>query len=224
MAFIMRSCEKLFRSLCCLVVLLLAAQSVQALEISVREPQLSANDEGYILSANFNINFNSRLEEAVNKGVVLYFTVDFDLSRSRWYWLNEQVVRKSKTFQLSYHALTRQYRLSTGALHQTFVTQEEALKVLSRIRNWPVLEKGAVKYDQTYQAGLRMYLDLAQMPKTFQVSALANKDWAVSSDWVRWKFTPSEGIELLAPVSALQDSSSVVPLTGSAPTAAGEAK
>ena len=224
MAFIMRFCEKLFRSLCCFIVLLLATQSVLALEISVREPQLSVSEEGYILSADFNINFNSRLEEAVNKGVVLYFTVDFDLSRSRWYWLNEQVVRKSKTFQLSYHALTRQYRLSTGALHQTFTTQEEALRVLSRIRNWQVLEKGSVKFDQNYHAGLRIYLDLAQMPKTFQVSALANKDWNISSDWVRWKFTPAEPIELLAPVSALPDGVSAGPVTGSAAPAAGEGK
>jgi len=155
---------------------------------------------------------------------VLYFTVDFDLSRSRWYWLNEQVVRKSKTYQLSYHALTRQYRLSTGALHQTFASQEEALRVLSRIRNWLVLEKGAVKYDQTYQAGLRMYLDLAQMPKTFQVSALANKDWNVSSDWVRWKLTPSDVIELITPVSALPDGAGTAPVTGSAPPAAGDVK
>ena len=96
----MHFCEKLFRSFLCGVILLLAAQSVQALDISVREPQLLANEDGYILAADFNINFNSRLEEAVNKGVVLYFTVDFDLNKSRWYWLNEQVARKSKTFQL----------------------------------------------------------------------------------------------------------------------------
>jgi len=186
----MRCCKDLLRALLCS--LLLAALVAQAAEISVGNPQLTVSEDGYNVAADFNINFNTSLEEAVNKGVVLYFAADFELSRSRWYWFDEQIVRRSKTFQLSYHALTRQYRLSTGALHQSYPTLEDALRVLSHLRNWQVLEKGQVKVGQSYLAGLRMRLDLTQMPKTFQVSALANRDWNLSSDWLRWSFTPSE--------------------------------
>jgi hypothetical protein len=190
----MRCCRKLFRSFFYGVILLLVAQTALATDLSVRNPQMAANEDGYALSADFNINFNSRLEEAVNKGVVLYFTVDFEMSRSRWYWFDEQVIRRSRTYQLSYHALTRQYRLSTGALHQSYATLEEVLHLISRLRNWQVLEKGELRNDQAYLARLRMYLDLTQMPKTFQVSALANKDWNLSSDWARWSFTPTEAV------------------------------
>ena len=186
----MRCCEKLFRSFFYSVVLLLAAHGAQATDISVRNPQLEANEDGYSLAADFNINFNARLEEVVNKGVVLFFAADFELTRSRWYWFDEQVIRRSKIFQLSYHALTRQYRLSTGGLHQSFATLDEALHVISRLRHWQVLEKGEVKADQTYLAGLRLRLDLTQMAKTFQVSALANKEWNLASDWLRWIFPP----------------------------------
>lgn len=55
-----------------------------------------------------------------------------------------------------------------------------------------MLDKGEVKAGQTYVAGLRLHPDLTQMPKTFQVSALANKDWTRSSDWLRWSFTVGE--------------------------------
>lgn len=188
----MRCCEKLHRSLLCGVVLLLAASFALAAEISLRNVQLVPSEDGYSLAADANINFNTRLEEAVNKGVVLYFAADFELTRPRWYWFDEHVIRRSKTFQLSYHALTRQYRLSTGALHQGYATLEEALLVLSHLRHWQVLDKGEVKPGQTYLAALRLHLDLTQMPKTFQVSALANKDWNLSSDWLRWNFSPSE--------------------------------
>jgi hypothetical protein len=173
------------------MLLLLGAHIAQAADISIRNPQLVPNEEGYSLAADFNINFNTRLEEAVGKGVVLYFAVDFELTRSRWYWFDEHIIRRNKTFELSYHALTRQYRLSTGALHQSYATLEEALNVISHLRNWQVLEKGEVKVGQTYHTGLRMILDLTQMPKTFQVSALANKDWNLTSDWRRWEFIPS---------------------------------
>jgi len=191
----MRCYKDLLRAL--LYCVLLAAFGAQASDISVRNPQLTADEDGYSVAADFNINFNTRLEEAVNKGVVLYFAVDFELSRSRWYWFDEQIVRRSKTFQLSYHALTRQYRLSTGALHQSYATLDDALGVIAHVRNWQVLEKVQVKVDQSYLAGLRMRLDLTQMAKTFQVSALANRDWNLSSDWLRWSFTPAEAAHSL---------------------------
>lgn len=188
----MRCCGKLLRTFACGVLLLLATGLANAADISIRNPHLVANEEGYELEADVNINFNTRLEEAVNKGVVLYFAADFELTRSRWYWFDEQIIRRSRLFQLSYHALTRQYRLSTGALHQSYSSLDEALRVMSRLRNWQVLDKGEVKADLTYLAALRMRLDLSQMAKTFQVSALANKDWNLSSDWQSWNFSPAE--------------------------------
>lgn len=180
--------------------LLLVAPQVWSLDISLRDAQLVADEDGYTLSADANINFNSRLEEAVNKGVVLYFTADFELTRPRWYWFDEAVIRRSRTYQLSAHALTtRQYRLSTGALYQNYTTLEEALRAISRLRNWQVLDKGEVKSGKPYLASLRLYLDLSQMPKTFQVGALANRDWNLTSDWQRWSFTPDDNVAPVAP-------------------------
>lgn len=192
MVFTMRCCRKLFEAFLFGLFLLLPAVAAQASDISVREPHLAAGEDGFTLSADFNINFNARLEEAINKGIVLYFVTDFELARSRWYWFDEQIVRRSRTVQLSYHALTRQYRLSTGALHQSFPTLSEALRVMSRLRGWQVLDRGDVKSDGTYLASVRVRLDLSQMPRTFQVSAVTDKDWNLSSDWEQWSFSPAE--------------------------------
>jgi hypothetical protein len=46
-----------------------------------------------------------------------------------------------------------------------------------------------------------MRLDLSQMPKTFQVNALANRDWNLSSDWARWIFTPPEPVAPAVPAA-----------------------
>ena len=185
-------CAKLCNACLLSLVLLFAWPNAQAADISARNPSLTAGEDGYLLTADFNLALNSRLEEAVTKGVALYFVVDFELTRSRWYWLDEQVVNRSQSFQLSYHALTRQYRLSSGALHQSFPTLDDALRILLRLRNWLVLEKSVLKADTTYFAAVRMRLDLTQMPKTFQVNALANRDWNLSSEWARWTFVPGE--------------------------------
>ena len=44
--------------------------------------------------------------------------------------------------------------------------------------------------DVTYQAGIRMRLDTAQLPKPFQLNAIASRDWTLASDWHRWSLTP----------------------------------
>lgn len=191
----MPCCGKLLSSLFLGLILLLAVPGAQAADISARNPLLSAGEDGYVLTADFSVNLNARLEDAVAKGVALYFVVDFELTRSRWYWLDEQVASRSQSLQLSYHALTRQYRLSTGALHQNFASLDDALRILSRLRNWQVFDKSSVTADHTYLAAVRMRLDLSQMPKTFQVNALANRDWNLSSEWARWTFTPSDSTQ-----------------------------
>ena len=188
----MRCCRRLESILLCLAVFFCAAFPVRAADIAANSAQLVASDDGYSLSANFWVTLNPRLEEAVSKGVVLYFAADFELTRSRWYWFDEKVVQRSRVFQLSYHALTRQYRLSSGALHQSFASLDEALRVLSRVRHWQVIEKGEIRADETYQASVRLRLDPSQMPKTFQVSALSNRDWSQSSEWLPWNFSPSD--------------------------------
>ena len=193
MVFTMRCCGKFLKSLLCAATALLLSFAAIASEVEIRNPQLTLGEDGYQLAADFAIDFNPRLEEAVTKGVVLYFVSDFELTRARWYWLDEKISSRMQTFRLSYHALTRQYRLSTGALHQSFETLDDALRMLGRLRNWNVLDRSAVKFDDTYLASLRFRLDLTQMPKTFQVSALANKDWYLASEWTRWSFVPVDG-------------------------------
>lgn len=170
---------------------LVFALAAGAADIEISNPELVAVEDGYAVSADFSFDFNQRLEEAVTKGVVLNFVAEFELTRPRWYWLDEKLISRSQTYRLSYHALTRQYRLSTGALHQSFATLSEALRMLSRLRNWVVIDKATDGKSQprpgeTYQAALRLRLDTGQLPKPFQISAIGNKEWNLASDWKTW--------------------------------------
>lgn len=175
-----------------LLLLVLLPGAAWTAEVDVSNPQLLAGDDGYVLSADFRFDFNPRLEEAVAKGVVLYFVADFEMTRPRWYWLDEKLVSRSQTYSLSYHALTRQYRLSTGGgLHQSFSSLSEALSMLSRLRNWGVIERAdkSVRPGEPYQAALRLRLDVTQLPRPFQITALGNRDWSLASDWKTWQAT-----------------------------------
>lgn len=174
-----------------LAALLLFAALAGAAEIEVKSAEITPGEESWLLDAEFGIDIGHRLEEVVSRGVALYFVAEFDLTRARWYWMDEHVVGRKQTWRLSYNALTRQYRLSTGALHQNFATLAEALGVLARLRNWAVADKAQLKPGEPYNAALRLRLDLTQLPKPFQVTAIGNKDWNITAEVKRWSFTPA---------------------------------
>jgi hypothetical protein len=67
----------------CLIVAFLSFASFSHADgIAVRRRDHRARDEGWQVSADFDIQFSPRLEEAVNSGVPLYFVVEFELSKS----------------------------------------------------------------------------------------------------------------------------------------------
>ena len=94
--------------------------------------------------------------------------------------------------RLSYHALSRQYRLSTGLLQQNFATLEEALNVLRRLRNWLVVDRSVPLSGDDYEAAVRMRHDVSLLPKPFQLSALTGRDLHLESPWRRFKVRAPE--------------------------------
>lgn len=190
--FSMRCCGRLdLRSaLLTLCFALAAVLPAQAQGIEVRKAYAAISDEAYVVEAQFDIGLTHALEEVLNKGVSLYFLLEFELIRPRWYWFNERVVYMQQEYRLSYNALTRQYRVGVANLHQNFGSLDEALAVMSHVRRRQEIERGSLRRDDRYIAGLRLRLDTAQLPKPFQLTALGSREWYIGSDWFRWTLTP----------------------------------
>jgi len=158
--------------------------------IETNGARLVASEDGYRVEAEFDIRFNPGLEEAVNRGVALYFVVEFSLSKPRWYWFDEKPVQLSQTYKITYTPLLRQYRLSSGSAYQNFTRLDDLLRALSRLRGWTIAEKNALRKPGEYEAAIRMRLDTTQLPKPFQLNAVASRDWNLASDWYRWTVQP----------------------------------
>lgn len=164
----------------------LLSGNVHAENIRIKSVALDVADEGYQFNADVEITLNPMLERSLEKGIVLYFVSELNLLDPRWYWLDEKVARSKQREALSYYALTRQYRLSRGSLSQNFSTLKEALQVLGRLRNRPIVANSELNQDIEYVAELRVWLDLSRLPKPFQVEALSSKEWNLSSDTLEW--------------------------------------
>lgn len=197
MGFITRYCKKInamlqwtarWFVLCAAAAALLGAGVAHGNGIEVRKAAVTATDDGYLLEAELDMRLTPVLDDALHKGVPLYFVLEFELTRSRWYWLNEKLATLQQQQRLSFNTLTRQYRVGSGALYQNFSSLKEALDYMSRIRRRNDIEPGALRKDLSYAAMLRLRLDTTQLPKPFQLHT--GRDWDMSSEWYRWTVNP----------------------------------
>lgn len=186
----MPCCKKLFKVLLLSMLWLLAAPAY-ADGIDVNRAEMRLSEDGYQLSADFDVNLNYVVQQALSLGVPLYFVGEFSLTRSRWYWLDEQVFQSEQSVKLSYNVLTRQYRISRGSLFQNFANFEEMMRILAR-QSSVYIPPEAMKKDGSYIAAVRLRLDTKQLPKLMQVNVLTSKDWDFDSGWYRWVIRPAE--------------------------------
>jgi len=174
---------------CALMALSLCSATVSAEGIQIKSAELERVDSDWLLNATFQIELTPGLEDAVQKGVVLYFQTEFDLTRSRWYWFDEKPVLALRQIRLSYQPMTQQYRIASEGFTFSAKTMFEALQAVGSIGGWRVINSNQIDPSKSYAAALRMTLDLSKLPKPLQVNALNNRDWNVSSDWLRFPFS-----------------------------------
>jgi hypothetical protein len=177
--------------LCSLLALNLFSAAASAEGIKIKSAELERVDNDWLLNATFQIELTPGLEDAVQKGVVLYFQTEFDLTRSRWYWFDEKPAIALRQTRLSYQPMTQQYRIASEGLTFSARTISEALQTVGSFGGWRVIDNNQIDPSKSYTAALRMTLDLSKLPKPFQVNALNNRDWNVSSDWLRFPFAPN---------------------------------
>lgn len=173
----------------CLMAVSIVSTAVHAEGIKIKSFEMEKVDGDWLLNTTFQIELTPGLEDAVQKGVVLYFQADFELMRARWYWFDEKTIFAQRQIRLSYQPLTQQYRIASEGFSFSAKNLSEALQAVGTIGGWRVIEANQLDPSKSYAAGFRMFLDLSKLPKPFQVNALNNRDWNVSSDWYRFPFS-----------------------------------
>jgi hypothetical protein len=159
----------------------------QAAEIT--QLRLERSDEGVLLSASVKFDLPGVIDDALAKGIPMFFVAEAVLFRDRWYWYDRQVAIAARHMRLSYQPLTRRWRLVVSpapignsglALGQTFDTREEALAAVQRISQWKIADAGDVDPNVRHNLDFRFRLDVSQLPRPFQIGAVGHADWNIS--------------------------------------------
>jgi len=140
------------------------AQGVELVTLELRPV-----DGALTLEFSARLALSRAVEDALRRGVPMYFEVDATLYRSRWYWRDERVSQVSRSYRLSYQPLTGNWRVGLGALGQTYPTLAEALAVISRVSGWRLAEASQLESGLRYYVEFSYRLDASQLPQPLQI-------------------------------------------------------
>ncbi len=141
------------------------------------------------VDADVDFTLNDQLRDAAERGLTLFFTADVVITRSRWYWFDEQVVTAQMTRRIVYNALTRQWRVGGDELSLPVSTLSEAMEVVRHVRGWAVAPIDRFEADTPYTGQFRLRLDTSLLARPFQVNALNSSSWSPASNWAEFSFS-----------------------------------
>jgi hypothetical protein len=158
---------------------LLAAPAARAEGIELASLQVGRNDGALVVDFNVRITLSGAVEDALVRGVPVYFVARADLYRNRWYWRDDRIARVERTWRLAHQPLTGSWRVGIAGLNQTFATQAEALAAMSRAANWRLVEVAQIDPDARHYVEFSFRLDTTQLPSPMQISLPGSAEWSL---------------------------------------------
>ncbi len=195
---------------------------VSATELS--QLKVERGEDGVYLSAVVEFDLPPVVEDALTKGIPMFFVVEADLYQNRWYWMDRRVASATRTIRLSFQPLTRRWRvnIATGlisassglraTLNQNYDTLPEALSAVQRLSRWKIADNADVSADVVHKLEFSFSMDLSQLPRPFQIGVAGQKDWTIAVQYVeRLQLAPLRLSGPSAPASLSADKPKATP-------------
>ena len=165
-----------FLAVACFVGTALVAPPAQAQGVELPSIMAKRQDGGVVLDFVANLTLSKAVEDALRRGVPVYFVAEATVKKPRWYWRDDRVARISRSWRLSYQPLTNAWRVSLGAFAQSYPSLEEALTTVTRIAHWRIADADVNATDR-YYVDFQFYLDSSQLPPPMRLDLNAQSEW-----------------------------------------------
>lgn len=177
----------------CLMACLLCFAGWSVAQAQVNPAEVTAlsverTDEGVLLSATVRFDLPQVVEDALAKGIPMYFVAEATIYRDRWYWYDKRVAYAARHMRLAFQPLTRRWRLQVSptpignsglVLGQSFETREEAISAIQRVSRWRIADAGDIDPEAQHNIDFRFHLDVSQLPRPFQIGAVGQAEWII---------------------------------------------
>jgi len=158
----------------------------------ISQLQIDRNADGIFLTASVKFDLPAAVEDALLKGIPMFFVAEVEVSRDRWYWYDKKLLSTERHMRLVYQPLTRRWRLNMAsgaitanslgvALNQSFDSLSDALSAVRRVPRWKIAEAAEIDPSQKHNLTFNFRLDVSQLPRPFQIGVLGQSDWNISA-------------------------------------------
>ncbi|WP_425256583.1 DUF4390 domain-containing protein [Rubrivivax sp. RP6-9] len=161
-----------------------ASPPLRAEPVELAQLDLARSDGALTLEFAARVTLPRAVEEALHRGVPVYFVAQADLKRKRWYWRDERVARVTRSWRVAYQPLTNTWRVSLGGLHQSYPSLADAMATVSRSGGWRIAELAQLDADSRYELEFIYKLDTAQLPSFMQIGLGGPNEWAIGAERV----------------------------------------
>ena len=141
--------------------------------------EIDREDDAVALNYVVDFELAPAVEDALGKGIPLYFMAEVDVLRSRWYWRDRRIAHAVRTWRIVFQPLTSNYRVSFGGLSRTYPSRGEALATITRSVRWRIVEPGQIEPDSSHYLEFRFRLDTSQLPRPIQIGVGGQADWTL---------------------------------------------
>lgn len=155
--------------------LVLAPAHAQGVELATL--QLQRGEGALNLEFSARVTLPKAVEEALQRGVPIYFVAEAQLLRNRWYWRDERIARAERRWRIAYQPLTSTWRVSLGALSQTVASLSEALALASATGRWSIVSLSQLDPESRHYVEFSYELDTSQLPSPLQITLPGPSDW-----------------------------------------------
>ena len=160
-------------------------------QVAMASFQTERNEDVYQISAQFDLDLSNTVQEALLKGIPVYFVVDAKVYRDRWYWSDKLVAAAQRHIRISYQPLTRRWRMQVASqpivqsglgvsLMQTYDSLEEVMVNLRRLNRWKFADAAQIETGAGHRLEFALYLDLSQLPRPLQMGAAGQSEWELA--------------------------------------------
>ena len=171
-----RAAAGLWLAIVCAIGMASFAPAARAQGVELPTIVAKRQDSGVVLDFVANLTLSKAVEDALRRGVPVYFVAEATVKKPRWYWRDDRVSRVSRSWRLSYQPLTSAWRVSLGAFSQSYPSLEEALSTVTRIARWRIADSGIDAGDR-YYVDFQFYLDASQLPPPMRLDLNAQSEW-----------------------------------------------
>jgi len=170
---------------------LLFAVRADAANFNLKKAGVALDRRELLIDARFDLPIGAGIEEALNRGIPIDVVIDINMVKYRWWWQNRPVTDHTLRRRIQFHALSRQYLVSSLRVREpseSFGSLTQALAHAGTLDRFtlPLTAKKEIEANARYLLLLRARLDIEALPMLMRPLAYATPSWRLNSGWTEW--------------------------------------